>query len=103
MGIAYNGSYFVVADETGNKIYVWNGIPSSSEEPIYTLNNPSTVGRIDMDNEWLVISGKGADDSVHVIKISDFGTSSFRPIPYNTPFPQGVSINENGFFIAVQG
>ena len=103
MGIAYNGSYFVVADETGNKIYVWNGIPSSSQEPMYTLNNPSTVGRIDMDNEWLVISGKGADDSVHVIKISDFGTSSFRPIPYNTPFPQGVSINEKGFFIAVQG
>ena len=94
MIIIFNQSQFIIYNfeeiqnivHTGNKIYVWNGIPSSSQEPMYTLNNPSTVGRIDMDNEWLVISGKGADDSVHVIKISDFGTSSFRPIPYNTPF-----------------
>jgi hypothetical protein len=59
---------------------------------------------MDMNDEWLVISTyPGAGSSVHVIKLSELDGGTLRAIPGNDDFPQGVSINEKGFFIALQG
>ena len=103
-GVAYNGNYFALGETNTKNIYIWEGIPSTSDEPKYILQNPVGVGRIDMNDEWLVISAyPGAGSSVHVIKLSELDSGVLRPIPGNDDFPQGISINEKGFFIALQG
>ena len=103
-GIAYNGTYFALGETDNKKIYIWEGIPGLTDEPKYILDNPVGVGRMDMNDEWLVISTyPGAGSSVHVIKLSELDGGTLRAIPGNDDFPQGVSINEKGFFIALQG
>ena len=102
-GIAYNGTYFAIAEGTGEKIYIWEGIPSKSDEPVKTLINPVGVGRLDMNQEWLVVAAYPGDQaSVHVIKLDELFTGQLQPITNYRNFPQGVSINEKGFFIALQ-
>ena len=102
-GIAYNGTYFAIAEGTGEKIYIWEGIPSQSDEPVLTLVNPVGVGRLDMNEEWLVVAAYPGDQaSVHVIRLDELFTDQLRPIGGYRNFPQGVSVNEKGFFIALQ-
>ena len=102
-GIAYNGTYFALGDTETRKIYIWEGIPEVTDEPRYILDNPVTVGRMDMNDEWLVISSGSVGSSVHAIKLTELESQAFRPIPGNDDFPFGVSINEKGLFIALQG
>ena len=102
-GIAYNGTYFAIGT-TEKKIYIWEGIPAITDEPKYTLSSPVGVGRMDMNNDWLVFSpSPSSGQSVHAIKLSELAGEVFRPVPGYSDFPQGVSINEKGFFIAEQG
>ena len=104
-GIAYNGNYFAIAEGDGEKIYIWEGLPSESDEPVYTLTNPVGVGRLDMNEEWLVIAAYPGDRgaTVNVIKLDELSTGNLRPINGYSNFAQGVSVNEKGFFIALQG
>ena len=102
-GIAYNGTYFAKGTSE-KKIYIWEGIPAITDEPKYTLSSPVGVGRMDMNNDWLVFSpSPSSGQSVHAIKLSELAGEVFRPVPGYSDFPQGVSINEKGFFIAEQG
>ena len=81
MGIAYNGTYLAIAEGTGEKIYIWEGIPSKSDEPVKTLINPVGVGRLDMNQEWLVVAAYPGDQaSVHVIKLDELFTGQLQPI-----------------------
>ena len=102
-GIAYNGTYFALGEADTKKIYIWEGIPQVTDEPKYILDNPVKVGRMDMNDEWLVISSGSVGSSVHAIKLSELSLANFRPVPGHDDFPFGVSINEKGFFIALQG
>ena len=102
-GIAYNGTYFALGDTVTQKIYIWEGIPELTDDPKYILNNPVKVGRMDMNEDWLVISSGSAGSSVHAIKLSELESENFRPVPGNDNFASDVSINEKGFFIALQG
>ncbi|MBI4454273.1 MAG: hypothetical protein HY644_00055 [Acidobacteria bacterium] len=43
VGVAMDDRYFYLADYQANKIYVWEGIPSESSEPAFTL---------DVDGPW---------------------------------------------------
>ncbi|GIS38640.1 MAG: hypothetical protein Ct9H90mP10_10410 [Actinomycetota bacterium] len=36
-GVAYNGTFFAVADAGSDTIYIWNGVPNSSDNPVYSL------------------------------------------------------------------
>ena len=102
-GVAYNGTYFAIGT-TEKKIYIWEGIPAITDEPKYTLSSPVGVGRMDMNNDWLVFApSPSAGQSVHAIKLSELEGEVFRPVSGYSDFPQGVSINEKGFFIAEQG
>ena len=103
MGVAYNGTYFVLGEKDNKNIYIWEDIPDITDEPIYILQNPVSVGRIDMNEEWLVISSMSVGSSVHAIKLSELNTGILRPIPGYDNFTQGVSVNEKGLFLAVQG
>ncbi len=102
-GVAFNGTYFALGEADTKKIYIWEGIPGINDEPKYIISNPVRVGRMDMNNEWLVVAALGAGESVHAIKLSELDGGNMRAVPGNSDFPQGVSINEKGFFIAIQG
>ena len=102
-GIAYNGTYFAIAEGKGEKIYIWEGIPSRSDEPVFTLTNPVGVGRLDMNEEWLAIAAYPGDQAnVHLIKLSELASGELRAVNGYSNFPQGVSVNEKGLFIALQ-
>ena len=55
-----------------------------------------------MNDDWLYIFWE-CWSSVHAIKLSELSLANFRPVPGYSDFPFGVSINEKGFFIALQG
>ena len=50
IGIAYNGTYFAVADAGANTIYIWEGVLGTSDNPAYSLPNLTSLGRIDMND-----------------------------------------------------
>ena len=103
-GVAYNGEFFALGETDNKNIYIWKGIPGLNDEPDYIIQNPVGVGRIDMNDEWLVVSAyPGAGSPVHVINLANLDSGIMLPVPGNDDFPQGVSINEKGFFIALQG
>ena len=56
-----------------------------------------------MNQEWLAVAAYPGDQaSVHVIKLDELFTGQLQPITNYRNFPQGVSVNEKGFFIALQ-
>ena len=103
-GVAYNGDYFALSSEKDNKVWVWEGIPGENDEPKYELEVPEGPGRLDADNEWLVIAGYPADRfSVKAIRFDELATGNLRNIPGNTAFPQSAALTDIGFFITQQG
>ena len=93
MGVAYNGELFALADNKQDKVWVWEGLPSSDTDPKYSLSIPSGPGRLDMDDEWLVIAGYPADKTtVKVIKLTDLSQGNVSEISGWSGFPQSASI-----------
>jgi len=103
-GVAYNGKYFALASESAKKVWVWEGIPTENDDPVYTLDVPQGPGRLDANNEWLVISGYPADRfNVKAIKFTDLSTGRLQSIPNHNSFPQSAVFTDIGFFISQQG
>ena len=102
-GVAYNGEYFALSSEIG-KVWIWKGIPTKDDDPIYVLDIPEGPGRLDANNEWLVISGYPADRfTVKAIRFSDLSTGKMKNIPRYDSFPQSAVFTDIGFFITQQG
>ena len=57
-GVSYNGQYFFLADYGHDKVYVFDSIPTTSSNPIYTLDVPKP-GRISSDAAYLAVSQTG--------------------------------------------
>jgi hypothetical protein len=103
-GIAYNGKYFALASESAKKVWIWEGIPDKNDDPIHTVDVPGGPGRLDANNEWLVISGYPADRfNVKAIKFTDLATGKLQSIPRHNSFPQSAVFTDIGFFISQQG
>ena len=102
-GVAYNGKYFALASESAKKVWVWEGIPTENDDPVYTLDVPQGPGRLDANNEWLVISGYPADRfNVKAIKFTDLATGQLQNILGHNSFPQSAVFTDIGFFISQQ-
>jgi hypothetical protein len=102
-GVTYNGNYFALSSEKDNKVWIWEGIPDKNTAPIYTLDIPEGPGRLDSNDEWLIISGYPADRfNVKVIKFSDLPNKALRNIPNHNSFPQSAVITDIGFFVSQQ-
>jgi hypothetical protein len=102
-GVTYNGKYFALSSEKDNKVWIWEGIPDKNTAPIYTLDVPEGPGRLDSNDEWLIISGYPADRfNVKVIKFSDLPNKALRNIPNHNSFPQSAVITDIGFFVSQQ-
>ena len=98
IGIAYNGTYFAVADAGANTIYIWEGVPSASDNPTYSLPNLTNLGRIDMNDTYLAIGCYPSGSSFKVVELSTLSSPTYQTIPGQT-CPSEVSFNDKGFFI----
>ena len=97
-GIAYNGTYFAVADAGSDTIYVWEGVPGKSDNPTYLLSNLANLGRIDMNDTHLAIGCYPGGSSFKVLELSSLSSPSYQIVP-GQDCPSEVSFNEKGFFI----
>ena len=97
-GVAYNGTYFAVADAGADTIYVWEGVPSTSDNPVYSLPNLTNLGRIDMNDTHLAIGCYPGGSSFKVLELSTLSSPSYQTVP-GQDCPSEVSFNEKGFFI----
>ena len=97
-GIAYNGSYFAVADAGSDTIYIWEGVPGNSDNPTYSLPNLANLGRIDMNDTHLAIGCYPGGSSFKVLELSSLSSPSYQTVP-GQDCPSEVSLNEKGFFI----
>ena len=97
-GIAYNGSYFAVADSGSDTIYIWEGVPEKSDNPTYSLPNLTNLGRIDMNDTHLAIGCYPGGSSFKVLELSSLSAPSYQTVP-GQDCPSEVSFNEKGFFI----
>jgi len=97
-GIAYNGSYFAVADSGSDTIYIWEGVPEKSDNPTYSLPNLSNLGRIDMNDTHLAIGCYPGGSSFKVLELSSLSAPSYQTVP-GQDCPSEVSFNEKGLFI----
>ena len=103
-GITYNGKYFAISCKESKKVWIWEGIPDKDAEPIYTISVPEGPGRLDSNDEWLVIAGYPADRfNVKAIKFDDLPNGSLKSIPTHNSFPQSAVFTDIGFFISQQG
>ncbi len=99
IGIAYNGTYFAVADAGANTIYIWEGVPGTSDNPAYSLPNLTSLGRIDMNDTHLAIGCYPGGSSFKVLELSTLSSPSYQTVP-GQDCPSEVSFNEKGFFIS---
>ena len=97
-GIAYNGTYFAVADAGSDTIYIWEGVPSKSDNPTYSLPNHANLGRIDMNDTHLAIGCYPGGSNFKVLELSSLSSPSYQTVP-GQDCPSEVSFNEKGFFI----
>ena len=97
-GLAYNGTYFAVADAGADTIYIWEGVPDSSDNPAYSLPNLTNLGRIDMNDTHLAIGCYPGGSSFKVIELSTLSSPTYQTVP-GKDCPSEVSFNDKGFFI----
>ncbi len=101
-GVALDEKYFYIADKQANKIYVWEGIPSGDEDPVYTLSSSSPT-RLSSDGTYLAVV-KTQEHSIDIYSIADLeedpvsigGIGVFN-------LPDGAEVAEGHLFIADKG
>ncbi len=72
-GIAMDDKYFYLSDERAGMIYVWKGLPTQNDEPLFALNAGEAVGRLSSDGKYLAAtSGFGPGGSVMIYRVADF-------------------------------
>lgn len=104
-GVAMDGKYFYLSDEQAGKIYVFEGIPTQTSTPRYTLDLPATQ-RLTSDGTTLVAMSQQVADggAFYFYKVSDLSApptqlrwaGKFNQ-PYNVLLPNG------GFYVADMG
>ena len=82
-GIAYNGSYFAVADSGSDTIYIWEGVPEKSDNPTYSLPNLTNLGRIDMNDTHLAIGCYPGGSSFKVLELSSLSAPSYQTVIFS--------------------
>ena len=69
-GVAYNGTFFAVADAGSDTIYVWEGVPSTSDNALYSLSGLTNLGRIAMNETHLAIGCYPGGSGFKILELS---------------------------------
>lgn len=96
IGVALDDKYFYLSDDS-NKIYVWEGVPTSSAEPKFTLTVQGP-GRLDSDGKYLVgVVNNNTSPAQHTIGVWNVATLSGSSVPSVLPTdPQDITRRFNG-------
>ncbi|MFM9049628.1 MAG: hypothetical protein ACKOMX_06245 [Actinomycetota bacterium] len=89
-GIAYDGRYFYLADTQAGRVYVWEGLPDASVDPVATLTVPR-VTRLSSDGTWLAVTVTD-QQQVLLYRVSQLRTAAAP-----------VTVGGNGLFNLPQG
>jgi len=108
-GVAMDDSYFYLADAGANAVYVWNGVPDGTTEPLVTLqvNEPS---RLSSSGTWLAVNST-AEREVMLYEVDQVTTPGYSPFAGGAPSPgverdfylsNGATVSHGHLFIAHQ-
>ena len=106
MGVAMGGGYFALSDDSG-QIWIWNGIPTTTQEPVTTLRI-DRARRLQGDATHLVVT-RTEPGAVFIYRWADVG-SGMQPVltldaasvrsRFNMNLPEMAIIRDGQLFIA---
>lgn len=102
-GVALDEKYLYIADKQADKIYVWEGIPSADDEPVYTLESDEPT-RLSSDGTYFAVT-KTNKHTVDVYRVDDLESTPTTVGGTSLKFnlPQGSEIADGHLFIADTG
>jgi hypothetical protein len=103
-GVALDDKYFYLSDESTNKIYVWEGIPSNDTNPKFIISTDQP-GRLSSDGNYLVVTAN-TGPTIEIYRIADLSSNS-QPIVLGGPgkfnLPQGAIVVNSYLFVGDTG
>jgi hypothetical protein len=104
-GVAIDEKYFYLADSQSNKIYIWEGIPNQSSNPVYTISCDSP-GRLSSDGSNLVTAStmsKSPGGSVIIYNIDQLPNVQPNILTGMFNLPQGALASKGHLFVGDTG
>lgn len=76
-GVALDNQYFYLADQSANKIYVWEGIPAKNTNPKFSIDTEMPT-RLSSDGTYLVVAATEAawGEAIKFYKIDELSSSA---------------------------
>lgn len=102
--IASDNTYFYIADDKANRVYVWKGVPEQSEEPMFSFSVARPL-QLSSNGEYLSVLSQDfsptQDQGIFFYHIAGFPD----PVPETIPgqrfnLPAGALVTDNGVYIA---
>jgi len=106
-GVTLDNKYFYLADTDANKIYVWEGIPSKSSNPKFTITTDQPT-RLSSDGKYLVVAAtlSGPGGSIRIYRIDSLSSQS-QPVTLGGVgkfnLPQGALAANGHLFVGDTG
>lgn len=103
-GVAMDQDFMYLADQDG-KVFLWQGIPSSTDDPFLTIDHGSvSLGRISSNGEYFCVAQE-TPGAVFIYRVSDLVASNTTPWKtVNTPGmlnqPEEAVVEYNSLAIA---
>jgi hypothetical protein len=100
-GVALDDKYFYLSDGRAGMIYVWKGLPTQNDEPLFALSAGEAVGRLSSDGTYLAaVSGFGPGGAVMIYRVADLRQGA-QPAAVLRGFnlPGGVLVANGHLFV----
>jgi hypothetical protein len=106
-GVALDNKYFYVADTGTGKVYVWNALPGSGTEPLFSLSINQPLNMVS-DGTYLAVID-GSQTSCKIYQVSGLSASSTPLVElpaqgascqFDPPGPTSVLIANNHLFLS---
>ncbi len=89
-GVAMDSKHFFLADSQAGKLYVWDGMPSNTTNPSFTLSTITAPSMLSDDGNFLVVTqtegasapGQGGNGAVWIYNLSTLSQDS-KPVAAN--------------------
>lgn len=99
-GVAIDSKYFYLADEKANQVYVWQGEPHETSNPVFTLSIEAPA-RLSSDGQYLVVAST-LKSTVSIFTIANLSSNS-QSVSLGGPgrfnLPQGALVAQGHLFI----
>jgi hypothetical protein len=100
-GVTLDDRYFYLSDRSANKVYIWQGVPNSDQNPLYTLNI-NRPGMLSSDGQYLAVAPfEGATIQVYrVANLSDNATATQLGSPGQFNLPKKCVVSKGALIIS---